>query len=168
MTLRTLLSFHWESDSIQCFSFIISNKRRHREYLWRYMNSSVISWKIRLLQTQDLKIHLQDYSQLVKSILKIFILWSMNNNCKINWLPLVAQMVKSLPAVQETRVQSLGQEDPLEKKMAAHSSIPAWRIPWTEEPGRLQLMGSQSRTRLRNFTFNKWKDMAAVFKLLTE
>ena len=53
---------------------------------------------------------------------------------------LVAQMVKNLPAVQETCVQSLGQEDPLEKKMAIHSSILAWRIPWTEEPGRLRSM----------------------------
>ena len=52
-------------------------------------------------------------------------------------------MVKNLPAVQETQVQSLGMEDPLEKEMATHSSIFAWRIPWTEEPGRLQSMGSQ-------------------------
>ena len=52
-------------------------------------------------------------------------------------------MVKSLPAVRETQVQSLGQEDPLEEEMAIHSSILAWRIPWTEEPGRLQPMGSQ-------------------------
>ena len=50
-------------------------------------------------------------------------------------------MVKNLPAVQETQVQSLGQEDPLEKGMATHSSILAWRIPWTEEPDRLQSMG---------------------------
>ena len=48
----------------------------------------------------------------------------------------MAQMVKSLPAVQETWVQSLGWEDPLEKEMATHSSILAWKIPWTEEPGR--------------------------------
>ena len=60
---------------------------------------------------------------------------------------LVAQMVKSLPAMQETRVRSLGQEDPLEKEMVTHSSIPAWKIPQTEEPGRLQSMRSQkSRT----------------------
>ena len=52
-------------------------------------------------------------------------------------------MVKIPPAMQETWVQSLGQEDPLEKEMATHSSILAWRIPWTEEPGRLQSMGSQ-------------------------
>ena len=59
------------------------------------------------------------------------------------WASLVAQTVKRLPAMRETRVQSLGWEDLLEKEMAAHSSIAAWRIPWTEEPGRLQSMGSQ-------------------------
>ena len=52
-------------------------------------------------------------------------------------------MVKNLPAVQETQVQSLGWEDPLEKEMATHSSIPAWRVPWTEESGGLPSMGSQ-------------------------
>ena len=52
-------------------------------------------------------------------------------------------MVKNLPAVQETRVCSLGREDPLEKGMATRSSTLAWRIPWTEEPGRLQSMGLQ-------------------------
>ena len=52
-------------------------------------------------------------------------------------------MVKHLPEMQETRVQSLGWEDPLENKMATHSSILTWRIPWTEEPGGLQSMGSQ-------------------------
>ena len=56
---------------------------------------------------------------------------------------LVAQTVKRLPTMQEIRVQSLGQEDLLEKEMATHSSILAWKIPWTEEPGRLQSMGSQ-------------------------
>ena len=56
---------------------------------------------------------------------------------------LVAQRLKRLPALQETWVRSLGWEDPLEKEMATHSSIPAWRIPWREEPGRLQSMGSQ-------------------------
>ena len=56
---------------------------------------------------------------------------------------LVAQMVKHLPAMLETQVQSLGQEDPLEKEMPTHSSTLAWKIPWREEPGRLQSMGSQ-------------------------
>ena len=52
-------------------------------------------------------------------------------------------MVKNPPVKQETWVQSLGKENPLEKKMATHSSIPPWEIPWTEEPGRLQSLGSQ-------------------------
>ena len=56
---------------------------------------------------------------------------------------LVAQRLKRLPAMWETRVQSLGWENPLEKEMATHSSILAWRIPWTEEPGGLQSTGSQ-------------------------
>ena len=55
----------------------------------------------------------------------------------------VAQVVRNLPAMQETRVQPLDWEDPLEKGMAIHSSILSWRIPWTEEPGGLQSMGSQ-------------------------
>ena len=56
---------------------------------------------------------------------------------------LVAQSVKNMPAVQETQVQSLGWEDPLEKEMATHSSILAWKISWTQEAGGLQSMGSQ-------------------------
>ena len=56
---------------------------------------------------------------------------------------LVAQMVERLSAMQETRIRSLGWEDPLEKEMAAHFSILAWKIPWTAEPGRLPSMGSQ-------------------------
>ena len=55
----------------------------------------------------------------------------------------MAQIVKSLPAIRETQVQSQGREDPLEKQMATHSSILAWRKPWTEEPGELQSMGLQ-------------------------
>ena len=55
----------------------------------------------------------------------------------------MTQTVKNLPAIQETWVRSLGREDPLEKEMATHSSILAWRIPWTEEPGGLQSTGSQ-------------------------
>ena len=59
-------------------------------------------------------------------------------------LPLVAQLVKNPTAMQETQVQSLGREDPLEKEMATHSGILAWRVPRTEEPGRLQSMGLQN------------------------
>ena len=55
----------------------------------------------------------------------------------------MVQWVKNPPAIQETQVRSLDQEDPLEEGMATHSNILAWRIPWTEEPGELQSMGSQ-------------------------
>ena len=63
---------------------------------------------------------------------------------------MVVQTAKNLPAMQEIWVQFLSQEDPLEKGMATHSSILAWRIPWTKEPGRLQSMESQSQTGLSN------------------
>ena len=66
----------------------------------------------------------------------------------------MAQMVKSLPAMQETWVRSLGQEDPLEKEMATHSSILAWKIPWTEEPGRLQSMGHKESDTTERLHFH--------------
>ena len=70
---------------------------------------------------------------------------------------LVAQKIKNLPAMQETRVRSLSQEDPLEKGMITHSSILAWRILWTEEPGGLQSMGSQRvKTQLSNQCFQPY------------
>ena len=70
-------------------------------------------------------------------------LWG-QESCVSQSASLVAQMVKNLPAMWETRVQSLGWEDPLEEGMATHSSILTWRIPWKEEPGGLQSMGSQT------------------------
>ena len=60
-----------------------------------------------------------------------------------DWASLIAQLVKNLPAMQETTIRFLGLEDPLETEMATHSITLAWRIRWTEEPGRLQSMGSQ-------------------------
>ena len=71
----------------------------------------------------------------------------------------MAQMVKNLPAIQETWVQSLGQEDPLEKGIATHSSILAWEIPWTEEPGKLESMGSpkESDTTEHLNNYNNFK-----------
>ena len=62
------------------------------------------------------------------------------------WTSLVAQMVKRLSTMRETRVRSLGWEGPLEKEMAIHSSTIAWKIPWTEEPGRLQSMGTRKES----------------------
>ena len=64
---------------------------------------------------------------------------------------LIDQMVKNLPDMQEIQVWSFDQEDPLQKGMATHSSILAWRIPWTEEPEGLQSMGSQSQTQLNDY-----------------
>ena len=61
-------------------------------------------------------------------------------------------VVKNPPAMQETQVQSLDWQDPLEEEMATHSRILAWKIPWTEKPGRLQSMGSQSQTRLKRLS----------------
>ena len=74
---------------------------------------------------------------------ELHLMWLLTSFYVKPWASLVVQIVKNLPAVWETRVQSLGWEDPLEKEMAAHSTIHAQRIPWTEEPGRLQSMGSQ-------------------------
>ena len=76
---------------------------------------------------------------------------------------LVAQMGRSLPAMWETRVRSLDPDEPLEKEMATHSSILAWRIPWMKEPGRLQSMGLQkvghNRTTSLSFLFNGGRTM---------
>ena len=74
--------------------------------------------------------------------------WQTSYNQALSWCTtlcpmLAAQMIKNLPAMQESQVPSLGWEDPLEKQMATHSSVPAWKIPWTEESGGLQLTGSQ-------------------------
>ena len=74
-------------------------------------------------------------------------------NLPFLWASLVAQRLKPLPAMWETRVRSLGQKDPLEKEMATHSSILAWRIPWREETGRLQPTGSQRVGHNFTFTF---------------
>ena len=72
---------------------------------------------------------------------------------------LVAEMVKNVPAVQETQVRPLGREDPREKEMATHSSTLAWEIPWTQEPGRLQSMGLQ---RVGHNWLNNIKDWVYI------
>ena len=84
-------------------------------------------------------------------------------SCKNRWLrclcaSLVVQRVKNLPAMQETQVYPLGWEDPWEKEMATHSSILAWRIPWTEEPGRLQSMGSQ-------LDMTEWQTLSVWYRI---
>ena len=81
---------------------------------------------------------------------------------------LVAWTVKRLPTMWETQVRSLGREDPLETEMATHSSILAWRIPWTEELGGLQSTGLQSRTRLSDFTFTFYQNQLGLAVLYTD
>ena len=81
------------------------------------------------------------------------------------WVSLVVQMVKNLPAMQQTWVLSLGQEDPLEKGMATHFSIFAWRIPWTEGPVRLQSMGPQSRTQLSDFHSTTEQKVPSIYSM---
>ena len=75
----------------------------------------------------------------------------------------MAQAVKHLPSMRETRVQSLVREDPLEKEMATHSSILAWEIPWTEEPGGLQSMGLQERLGFKFSSFEIFKSNQTFF-----
>ena len=81
----------------------------------------------------------------LKSAVEILFIFNLNHSFTIVTVSasLVAQRLKRLPAMRETRARSLSLEDPLEKEMATHSSTLAWKIPWTEEPGRLQSVGSQ-------------------------
>ena len=82
-----------------------------------------------------------------------------------NWDSLVAQSVKNLSMMRETRVRSLGWEDPLEKEMAIHSSTIAWKIPWTGDPGRLQSMGSQRVGHDRTTELNYFIPLEGNFKM---
>ena len=83
------------------------------------------------------------------------------------WASLVAQMVKNLPAMQETWVQSLGWEDPLEKGMATHSSILAWTVPWTEASGGLQSMGLQESVMIERLTYTDTLEAFAYHRKVT-
>ena len=96
----------------------------------------------------------KSYLSLYRPLLTKWCLCSLVYCLGISWASLAAQTIKNLFAMQETWVWSLSRKDPLEKEMATHSSILAWRIPWTEEPGVLQSMGSQSKTRLSDKHFH--------------
>ena len=94
--------------------------------------------------------------------------WELFGSAFLQWgASLVAQMVKNLPTVWEIQIRSLGEEDPLDKGMATHSSILAWSIPWTEEPGRLQSMGLQrvGHDWAANISLSSWAGLACVFSL---
>ena len=91
----------------------------------------------------ETRIYICESFQNLYSYINSSICYRISSSQLITILFITAQRVKHLPVMQKTQVQSLGWEDPLEKEMATHSSILAWRIPWTEEPGSLQSMGSQ-------------------------
>ena len=105
------------------------------------------TWNVRSMNQGKLEVIKQEMARVNVNILGIKELrWTEMGEFNLDWLraSLVAQTVKCLPTMRETWVQSLGQEDALEKEMAIHSSILPWKIPWTEESGRLQSMGSQT------------------------
>ena len=116
----------------------------HREVLGSHTAEAWLGEFWALLSQNSLKNHSPYISQMVRplslsSVVSPTSCAELTMQC---WASLVAQMVKNLPAVQETWVWSLSQEDPLKNRMASHSIILAWGIPWTEEPGRLQSMRS--------------------------
>ena len=109
--------------------------------IWKRKLMSVVPSSIEMLLSMKI-INIpptQDWTDRIKEQLKKISI----NISKNIWASLEAQTVKRLPAMRETWVRFLGQEDPLEREMAIHSSTLAWRIPWMEEPDRLQSMGSQ-------------------------
>ena len=91
----------------------------------------------------ETRIYICESFQNLYSYINSSICYRISSSQLITILFIMAQRVKHLPVMRKTQVRSLGWEDPLEKEMATHSSILAWRIPWTEEPGSLQSMGSQ-------------------------
>ena len=139
------------------------NKTNKQENLWIYFGTiygviyllGIDIWREEST-VSPLYLHIHEFNQRMENIWKKKILWSSRKQTWIfhsssiiyialhyTWASLVAQTVKNQTAVHETWVWSLGQEDPLEKEVATHSRILAWRIPWTEGPGGLQSMGSQ-------------------------
>ena len=118
----------------------------HHVQCHHYPSLYYVNW---LCEVMPRSLAIGDYTQILptscslKSIMCFTVLQKPALNYCLFQASLVAQMVKNLPAVQDTQAQSLGWEDPLKKGMSTHSGILAWRIPWTQEPGRLQSMGSQ-------------------------
>ena len=110
-------------------------KRRRGQQRMRWLDGLIDSMAMNLGKLQEIVMDREDWCATVFEVAK-------NRTRFSNWMASqVVQMVKNLPAMQETQVRSLCQEDSLGKGMAIHSSVFAWRIPWTEEPGRLQSMG---------------------------
>ena len=127
-----LLSPHAVTTEAQGLKPVLCNKRRHCNEKFAHSNEEVCSPQLE-------KSHVQQRRP---------------NTVKNNQLINLPQMVKNLPAMQEAQVRRLDQEDPLEKEMATHSSILAWRIQWTEEPGGLQSMGGKKSDKIDRLTLS--------------
>ena len=123
-----------------CVGIYILEMQVHLSDIWNWIIFPIYDRTIHFL---NIIFSWAENFTLVKSNWLIFYHFFKSLPMRFWWAFLVAQMVKGLPAMRETRVRSLGWEDPLEKEMATHSRIHAWKIPWTEEPGGLQSMGSQ-------------------------
>ena len=109
-----------------------------------YSMSSSTCWFLTCIQISQQAGKVVWYSHIFKNFPQFVVIYKVKDFVIINnGTSLVAQMVKHLPTMRETRVRSLGREDPLEKEMATHSSTLTWKIPWMEDPGRPQFMGSQ-------------------------
>ena len=151
MSTSTSLSIYWTMDlsiyqSIHLSIYWPNNRLTDESPSKYYLNTSLYMWSLSIYLIYPLDFHIQLY---IERAYKEKHRWCTDIDTDI----LVAPMVKNLPAMRETQVQSLGWEDPLEKGMATHSSILAWRVPRTEEPGGLQPMGLQSQTRLSDWHY---------------
>ena len=136
----------------------IGGRRRRGRQRMRWLDGITDSMDLSLSELQQLVMDREAWCAVIHGVAK-------SRTRLRDWTELVAQRLKHLPGMPETWVLSLGQKDPLEKEMATHSSILAWEIPWTEEPGGLQSMGSQRVGHdwvTNNLRYSKWYKVDAL------